>query len=182
MLAIVCTGNRRTKLGNSMLTKNCNKTKMKRQKCHKNEYLSLFNNSVMHRALSEPTPATNPTRENQSVGRYEGSELKKGILLHAFHSTYVYVECYYIKCTVNLIRDTRLQFRMITGKQSKRKITLGVESQDQFLQAVSFPRFWLKVRAVIQRESGLRVKTQERKRKTAVEWECSLITDYNTLQ
>jgi hypothetical protein len=35
---------------------------------------------------------------------------------------------------------------MITGKQSNRIITLGVESQDQLLQAASFPRFWLKVR------------------------------------
>jgi hypothetical protein len=29
---------------------------------------------------------------------------------------------------------------MITGKQGKRIITLDVESQDQFLDAVSFPR------------------------------------------
>jgi hypothetical protein len=74
------------------------------------------------------------------TGEYKGSGPKKGIPLHAFHSTYVYLECYYTQCTVNLIRDTRLQFRMITGEQGNGITTLGVESQDQSCVQLSFPR------------------------------------------
>jgi hypothetical protein len=39
---------------------------------------------------------------------------------------------------------------MITGKQGRRIITLAVESQDQFLDAVTFPRLKLKVTTAVQ--------------------------------